>query len=324
METSTNKLSTIFVAIPSLYDTELVPTILNCFKAAEHPERVVLGVSLMDSNTKFLKFVEKNISKYSTQIKLKFTKLTYKNADTVLNVGYGRKQASDLYGGEDYFLQCDSHSLFSEGWDSQLISLHSEATEELGFDKVILTAYAGRYGYIDGVRQPFPGDCGTRYPFYTTKNWLSEYIPSWVDKVLAKEEKFLPCSKFNANFAFGDWQFAENTGVFEKAVFFEEEPVQSINLLDQGFKLVFPVLDRSPVCHLYATPDSHKGFGFRRTGYSYLSPRQMETIKARNWVNWRDFVYNPDNFDKVRKYELYCGTSMRYGVCKPDYIPEYY
>lgn len=318
-------LPTIFIALPSMYDTELIHTVLNAFQAAKHPERITLGVSLMDDSKLLLNQLKKHTKQYESQIRLKFTKISSKNALDFIGVGKGRKLASSLYEDEDFMLQCDSHTYFDTDWDESLIELFNRAKTELGFEKFILTAYAGRYRYTpDGERKPIDGEEAPRFPYYVKTARLSNYTPSWEDHPL-DVNGFYPCTKFNANFAFGDKQFATNTGVFEDAVFFEEEPVQSINLREAGFKLVFPAMDKSIIYHLYAYVDEgNTGFGFRRTGYSYLTPKQMEFINYKNWEVWKSYVFDPFNFDKVRRYERYSGTSLRYGVFKENYIPTDY
>jgi len=314
----------IYVSIPSLYDTELIPTVIGLFENAAFPERIVVGVSLLDDSTRLLKAFKKHTKKYSSQIRFKFDKITYDNVPEKLGVGYGRKQASDMYRDEDYMLQCDSHTYVDKDWDEKLIKLFKKAKRQLKLDKLVLTAYAGRYGFANGeIRMPVPGDESSRYPFYTSQRWLSEFIPSWKDTPI-EGKGFIPATKFNANFAFGDKEFANNTGVFEPAGFFEEEPLQSILLRSAGFALVFPILKHSIVYHLYSTPVPTIGPGFRRSSSSYASPLQNTLLKHKIWTNWKGFVLNPENYDRVKDYEQYCGTSMRYGVIKENYIPKHY
>lgn len=319
-----NSTKTIYVAIPSMYDTELIDTVLNAFEAAAHPERIVVGVTLQDDSLRLKRLFKKKTAKWSSQIRFTFTRLRPTTAYKVLGVGKGRKAAYDLYKDEDYLLQCDSHTLFDPNWDSDLIALHQEAKKTLGRDKLILTAYAGWYEIHNSIRAASPY-CKPRYPFYVERNRFSEFIPNWEDEELPDDfdsRKFLPCTKFNANFAFGDKEFANFTGLFEPAVFFEEEPFQSITLRQNGFALVFPNIPRSIVYHLYDGVNYHNRQGFRRTGYAYLTVLQRAESELRAYKNWRDVVRNPKFYDAIKDYETYSGTSLRYGTFREHTIPE--
>jgi Glycosyltransferase (GlcNAc) len=326
-------MKTIYVAIPSMYDTELIATVLDCFNSADNPERVVVGVSLMDDNDTLCKVFLRELAQYSEQIRFQFNRVTYRNALSLISVGKGRKFAHSMYRGEDYLLQCDAHTFFSSGWDSKLIALHEEASTVTD-KKVVLTGYAGRYRYIDGIRQLIPNEDTLRYPFYVKNNKLGTLIPAWEDQPLREyapelaDKKFLPCVKFNANFAFGDKEFANNSGLYENAVFFEEEPFQSVNLLANGFALVFPNLDEpATIGHLYCTSEdlAREQFdGFRRTGYSYLSIKQAKMQELRGMNNWINTAHNPAMWSAITNYETYAKCSLRFGVIREWYVPDHY
>ena len=121
-------MKSIYIALTSLDDSELIPTVLGAFSNASNPERVFVGVHLYSETSLRDSFLEK-VSKHSKNIRFKFTEISEENFKEMSGVGKGRKRAIDLYNNEDYMLQIDSHSLFASNWDETLINTLEEAKE---------------------------------------------------------------------------------------------------------------------------------------------------------------------------------------------------
>jgi len=152
-------------------------------------------------------------------------------------------------------LQVDSHTYFDKNWDSYLIKSFKEFKSETGIEKFVLTSYIPYYSYAPH-RVRHSGDLYLpRYPHLLVDQFFLGYLPKWDDTTIPKEKnlpKFLPCVKFNGAFAFGDKNFINNTGVFKDAIFYDEELIQSINLVGNGFALVFLNVTDFPIAHLYS------------------------------------------------------------------------
>lgn len=319
-------MNTIFIAMPALDDSELVPTIQDAFAKAKHPERVFVGAALLYSTKRYVKDFKSSIKLYKNRVRYNGTKVTARNVFETLGVGRGRKLASSLYGGEDYVLQVDSHTLFSQDWDEKLIELHKEASESLNLAKVILTGYSGHFHYSEkDTRVPYTDDGKLRYPFLHSEQRFSALIPNWWDVPLPEDypEKFVPCTKFNANFAFGESSFGKYSGVLENAVFFEEELTQTINLTAAGFNLVFPVSKDPLICHLYSSHANDFG-GHRTSVQSYMSGMALEVFNRKTEENYVAFIRDPKNRAAIKKWEKYAKCSLAFGPLKANHIPEYY
>lgn len=318
-------MKSIFIAMPAMDDSELIPTIRDAYEKAKHPERVFFGVAVLWSRKSYLSEFLKGTEPWEDRVSFVEQRITAKNIWQTFGVGRGRKMASDLYNDQDYMLQCDSHTLFAENWDDQLIKLHNKAKRTLKLPKIILTGYAGHYSYVDGKRIPTTDGGRIRFPFMVEAARFSSIIPNWLDFPLPEDIKqpFFPCIKFNANFSFGDKAFAENTGVYEEAVFFEEELLQTLALTKAGFNLVFPHLKKHLICHLYS---GHiNDFGGYRTGLGhYVPPVNVKYMDAKTNTNYRSFLDDPANWPVIKKWERYAKTSLRYGVLRQNHIPEHY
>jgi hypothetical protein len=323
-------MKTIYISIPSLDDSELVPTVLDAFESASNPERVFVGVSLFAKDKWRAKDFIKATKKYSKNIRFKHERITSSNSDLV-SVGTGRKTAASLYNNEDYFLQVDSHTMFTKNWDTVLIDVHEDAVKVVKNDKVVITAYAGYYAYDENGKRSF---CDLKrqtienawlHCLYFPEN-LFYYgaIPRWDlipphIMIQLKPGTFVPALKFNANFAFSSGAFAANSGLYEDAEFFEEELLQTLNLIKLGYSLVYPVLENPLIGHLYGKY-FRKGYGERLSKGDYLFNKQLFLMDQLSVNNYKSFIRAPENKEAVKIYQEYAKIDLRFGSLKTNFF----
>jgi hypothetical protein len=312
-------MESIFIAIPSMADTETSATVKNAIESADFPERVFVGVSFKDLNKKEYKRVLSLKEKYPN-ISAEFIKLKRRKVSEY-GTGDGRFRSHQLYSGQDYMLQVDSHTYFDKGWDSYLINSFKEFKKESGIEKFVLTSYIPYYLY-DPKR--VKKDSLPRYPHLIVDQFFLQYLPKWDDTVMPEGmtlEKFIPCVKFNGAFAFGDKNFISNTGVFKDAIFYDEELIQSINLVGNDFALVFLNVKDFPIAHLYG--DDINEFGGERTYFGdLLSPRKQQEVADKAVSNYLNFILDPNNQKSIKKYEKYAKMDVRRGPIFKNYIPK--
>lgn len=262
-------LDTIFIKIPSLDDDELVPTIQNAIYSAKHPSRLHFGISLMYSEDRHR---ERLLDALATiKEEFKYTLVTIELKKELLGVGKQRKVVNDMYDGQDWVLQIDSHTWFAPHWDEKLINIHPKDP------MTILTAYAGQYQYVNNQRVPV-GNGKLRYP--TIEKNLRTYIKytdNWIDEPINDDRReYIDIDKFCANFAFGTSEWGKNPCLVEEAIFFAEEPLQTVYLKKAGFKLLFPNIKGPIICHLY---DKHiKDKGRRKPFTEYLTRQEAKHL----------------------------------------------
>jgi hypothetical protein len=310
-------MKTIYVSLATMDDDETKVTIENIFNDATHPERIFIGLSCSTKNKKFYKEMLK-VAK-NKNVKVLYTKLT-KNSFEDYGTGQARFKAHSMYDGQDYFLQCDSHTNFEPGWDETLINLYEEARSTLNYDKIVLTAYLGLYEWKHDGKSVI--DSRSRYPFYSAGLFNNEYA-RWKDLPLddfGYKDKFYPCVKFNGNFAFGGKEFAQKPGIYKDAHFYDEEIVQSINLKNNDFYMVFPNI-KLPVTHLYSNYINK--FGGKRMHFAEYMPESNNMYLSN--VARKKYSHLINNKDYVKKYEEYAKINLRVGLYSDnDYIPERY
>lgn len=312
----------IYVAIPSLGDYELEHTIDNLIFLSDNPQKITVGVATMSTDSEFKKLTKKYAKNKNVIIKkFKFSEHG--------GVGKGRKCAMHSYSGQDYLLQIDSHTLLQKGWDTFLLDLYGKALEETKNSKTILTAYLGRYSHTAQGRKNI--DVEPRYPMFVPGYLLqgNYKIPRWKDTPMAefpedkrRSEPFLPCTKFNANFAFGNKEFASNTGLFLESEFFEEEILQTYNLLGNGFSFVFPN-QPIPLFHLYTDDITEPPLGGRTYAGNMPKPKDFdpETLMREHYLG---YINDPSNQPQLEKFHEYSQVHPKYGSPRQWYIPTTY
>lgn len=109
-------LPTIFVSIASYRDPDCKNTVRDLFEKASFPERVVIGICLQ------IVPGEDNDCLVSTEYSRRL-RLIEVHASESLGACWARSRIQELWRGEDYFFQVDSHMRFVSGWDEKLISM---------------------------------------------------------------------------------------------------------------------------------------------------------------------------------------------------------
>jgi [Skp1-protein]-hydroxyproline N-acetylglucosaminyltransferase len=113
------KLGTIFVSVASYRDTECSLTLDSIFNNARYPERIFVGVCEQNKEGMPDELCLSNkVMKYRNNIRI--TKIDHKKAK---GPTYARYYCSELWRGEQYFLQIDSHTTFMKDWDTDLIEM---------------------------------------------------------------------------------------------------------------------------------------------------------------------------------------------------------
>jgi glycosyltransferase involved in cell wall biosynthesis len=237
----------IFVSVASYRDKELVATIDSLISNADNPQELVIGI--VDQNVRG-KHV--NFDHYSNVKKINI------HAKDAKGAGYARKIAMEMYDGEDYYFQTDSHMRFIKGWDTRLKEMLLVAQKESNKDKVILSQFPAPYIRFTGGEINYPkGD----KDFWDEPSWTS-VVNTWVGVWAGKREKIEDKSKPHkthtilAGLLFTIGEFVEEIPYDERICFMGEELCIAIRAYTRGWELYAP---NEMVCwHYYKRLDSDK------------------------------------------------------------------
>ena len=123
----------IFIQIASYRDPELIPTVLDLFEKAKHPDELDIVVAWQHDKNESI-FAIKDLLLEHIDIPFAESK----------GVCWAREKLQRLYKNQTYTLQLDSHHRFVKNWDAILISEYNKALE-LGSQKPIISTYLPNY-----------------------------------------------------------------------------------------------------------------------------------------------------------------------------------
>lgn len=297
-------MESLYIAIPSVWDTELLHTIHRCIYSSSMDREINVGIGyLFRENEKFSRIENSNI---------KFKTINRKN---FMGIGVARRESFSFYNGEDYFLQIDGHMFFKKNWDSILIEkLHSSPNE-----KSILSCYPPSYYYADYYSPKCKGWNNKYISKFNTRTIMDRTphsygciaceefscFPGWdEEKISPSTNKYINNPKLSGGFIFSDKRFAKE---YLKLLpydysFFDDEIVMSIEAHNLGWKFYCPP-GEIPIAHLYA--EDINSYGGERS-----SLVEDEVLKLNVKSNYLNYVLDPNNRNKIEKFEKYANVKI--------------
>lgn len=259
---------TIFVSIASYRDAELTKTIRNIIDNADSPEELHFGVVDQDQRNRWadLSFVPN----------LKHIKILYKDAK---GAGYARKLATELYDGQDYFFQTDSHMRFAQGWDTKLKNMYDWCAKDAGTDKVILSQFPAPFEVLtDGKDHYIVGDDS----FWDVPSWTSvvnTYYGAWAGNRERMENFSVPHKSHTVLGAliFSRGQIALDIPYDERISFMGEELCYAIRAYTRGYKIYAP--NEMLAWHFYKRNDRPKVWGDKKAAWFDIEKYSKDTQK---------------------------------------------
>lgn len=146
----------IFISIASYQDRMLETTLRSAWSNASNPDSLRFGVCDQSDAPLDLSNIEFRDA------------ISYQHVDPVMSGGpcWARTQIQDLYDDEDYYLQIDSHTLFSKGWDSYLLEymMKIELVGEKSHyhSQPIISVYPRAFEVLDFSSQQFRINAGDK------------------------------------------------------------------------------------------------------------------------------------------------------------------
>lgn len=329
-------MSSIYISVPSVLDTEYYRTVDDIFSNADNPKSIFVGTahSIPFKNPKIIDEIKKNLSMYPN-VRSKFLN-SYRSS----GVGFGRLESMSMYDGEDYVMQIDSHTMMVKSWDTKIIEYYNEAKSFSKSNKTIMSCYLPCYKYYDSKTRDYCEGDLPPYSCYATDeiakdfdngdeqasiNWKNVYpqIPRWVtptndDFYEFIKNKYVYARKLNANFMFADYKLAEN---YKEIIpfpffFFEEEFIMSVEAYDLGYHFIHPNF-KLPLAHLYG---NHFNEYYSRPG-GVLDQSRGRIDSAKILIS--EYFNTDNNKKKIEKYAKYAGLSYpELQSISIEYIPE--
>jgi hypothetical protein len=237
---------TIFVSIASYRDRELVKTVDSLISQAKNPNGLHIGIYDQDYTNRW-----PDIS--SDKAKISHQKVHMKDAR---GAGFARKKCMEMYNGEDFFFQIDSHMRFAKDWDIKLIEMTKRLQEKN--QKIILSQFPAPYQLWTNGKEYFPQDDSI---FWSDPSWTSvvfTYRSEWAGNREIMFDKTKPHLSYTilAGYVFSPGNLVEEVPYDERISFMGEELCFAFRAYTRGWDIYAP--NEMLVWHFYNRKDHPK------------------------------------------------------------------
>ncbi len=302
----------IFVSIASYRDPELQWTIKSAITNANNPDNLYFGVVHQGVDSELFDIQEiKNIS---------ITKMHPKEAR---GAGYARAKAMELYSGQEYFLQIDSHTRFVPGWDSISIDQLNRAKNISGHSRVLLSYFpapfepernGGMYLITNNPKvKPYP--TRQKISLNKRKQWTAERL-EFNNKL--KEDPELSETVLGG-FMFSDGSIVSEVPYDSEISFFGEEICFAMRSWTRGWDIYSP--SKNIVYHFYSRGGYSKIWKDRNLrGISWKELEEISYNKQKRILcGEEEGVFGAGNVRTLAEYEIFTNTNFKdfYSLTKP-------
>lgn len=236
---------------------------------------------------------------------------------------WARNKIQQLYDGEKYTLQLDSHHRFVDGWDRVCIDMLEDVRSE-EFPKPLLTAYIPSFNPdnypASRVEVPWKMNFDRFIPEGAVF-FLPASIDDWKER-----DKPLRARFFSAHFCFVDGDFAVNVQHDPEYFFHGEEISLAVRAFTHGYDLFHP--HRLIAWHEYTRKGRTKVWDDHTTPVKRKGEIELDWVERNNISHKRNRILfgmdgeDPNQIDfgkygfgnkrTVRDYEEYAGISFKY------------
>lgn len=127
----------IFVQLASYRDHQLVPTMRDMLDKADKPQNLIFGIC-------WQRHEEETLEEFADHPQVRYQTYHYSESK---GLGWARAKVAELWEGEPFTLQLDSHHRFAPHWDTMLLEDYFDAATKS--DKPIVTTYLTPFEVVD-------------------------------------------------------------------------------------------------------------------------------------------------------------------------------
>jgi len=223
-------MSKIYVSMASYRDPELLPTLKDLLANAKNPQNLVICIAWQHS----LEDSWDTLEEYKDDPRFKIIDINYSDSQGAC---WARSQIHDNYGGEEYYLQLDSHHRFVKNWDVECIKMIKQLQKK-GHEKPLLTAYIPSYSPKNDPQARVNEAWWMTFDRFIPEGavfFLPAVIPGWKEM---KEP--LPSRFLSAHFIFTLGKWCEEVPYDPQYYFHGEEISLAVRSYTWGYDLFHP------------------------------------------------------------------------------------
>ena len=289
----------IFVQIAAYRDPQLEPTIKNMLENAKRPKNLRVGICRQYNPDDQFDLLEE----YRKDKRFRILDVLYSDSRGVC---WARNQVQQLYEGEEYTLQIDSHMRFEKDWDDTLIKMVKQLQKK-GFEKPLLTGYVSSFDPDNDpagrVQEPWRMAFDRFIPEGAVF-FLPESIPGW-----QQMKEPVPARFYSAHFAFTLGQFSTEVQHDPEFYFHGEEISIAVRAYTHGYDLFHP--HKVVIWHEYTRKGRTKQWDddkdwVNKNNLSHQKNRQLFGMDGEE-VTMDFSKYGFGTERTLREYEIYSG-----------------
>jgi hypothetical protein len=289
----------IFVQIAAYRDPQLEPTIKNMLENAKRPKNLRVGICRQYNPDDQFDLLEE----YRKDKRFRILDVLYSDSRGVC---WARNQVQQLYDGEEYTLQIDSHMRFEKDWDDTLIKMIKQLQKK-GFEKPLLTGYVSSFDPDNDpagrVQEPWRMAFDRFIPEGAVF-FLPETIPNWQQLKEPVTARF-----YSAHFAFTLGQFSAEVQHDPEFYFHGEEISIAVRAYTHGYDLFHP--HKVVIWHEYTRKGRTKQWDddkdwVNKNNLSHQKNRQLFGMDGEE-VTMDFSKYGFGTERTLRDYEIYSG-----------------
>jgi len=331
-------MSTIFVQIASYKDPELIPTIFDLIQNAKTPNSLRIVVcwqhgneqSLTDFENNNFSVIDNDTITHDSQ-PFNIIKLSHKGATIeLIDVPYNKTKGAcwarnfiqQLYDGEDYTLQLDSHHRFIDNWDIECINM-LESLRDDDIPKPLLTAYLPSYDPNNDPKSRVQTPWKMNFDKFIPEGAVF-FLPAYINNY-KKLDKPIKARFYSGHFCFTDGTFCEEVQHDPEYFFHGEEINLAVRAFTHGYDLFHPHKiiawheytrkDRVKMWDEHTRDTKQKGLiekdWVERNNLSHNRNRIFFGMDGRNREEINFGKYDLGNVRSLADYEMYAGLSFK-------------
>ena len=289
---------TIFIQIAAYRDPQIRATIESMLTQAKKPKNLRIGVARQFHPEDGFD----DLSDYEKDDRFRVLNIPHTESKGVC---WARHQVQQLYSGETYTLQIDSHMRFEKNWDDEMIKMIKQLQKK-GHKKPLLTGYVSSFDPDNDPAGRVQEPWRMAFDRFTPEGvvfFLPETIPGW------KELKSpIPARFYSAHYCFTLGEFSTEVQHDPEFYFHGEEISITVRAYTHGYDLFHP--HKVLIWHEYTRKGRTKQWDddkdwHKRNVACHVKNRQLLGIDGEKYDGDYSEWFGTER--TIRDYEKYAG-----------------
>jgi hypothetical protein len=294
----------IFVQIASYRDPQLLPTLQDLDRNARCPQLLRFGICRQFHPCDRFN----DLGGYADDARAGIIDVPYRLSRGAC---WARSLTQQLYAGEEYALQIDSHMRFAAGWDVLLVDMLRTLQSRCGISKPLLTAYLPMFNPAsDHPRKRDDVPVQMIFSRFSENGILlnsGRAMPEWRKLRFPVRARF-----FSGHFAFAEGRFVREVPYDPNLYFHGEEISMAVRAYTHGYDLFHP--HRSLLWHYYERRYRERHWDDHTSWYKsdLASHARVRALLGVSSGRRFDFVaHGLGRARSLRDYERFAGISFQ-------------